>query len=182
MRYTKSAFAALTCALVIVPASAASAVGAPSEARPAADSSAATAPSEQGNPRSERARAAEVCADAEQFGETGHITRNGETIGSVKQFYSETCDENYAYLWVWESFRSQVRSYDVESALYSYMTDARAVEQSWTHTTEQEFWSEGIAWRGEYSSAVGSLRAAGDPLASQAYSEQVCVDDELAEA
>ena len=181
MRYTKSALAALTCALVIVPVSIASAAEESSSDRPSAESSGSTAPSEEGNPNSQRARAAEVCTDAEQFGETGYITRNGETIGSVKQFYSAECDENYSYLWVWESFRDQVSAYDVHISLYSYMTDAHAVEQSWIHTHEQEFWSEGIAWRGEYSSAVGAVRAVGDPLPSEAYSEQVCVDDELAE-
>ena len=173
MRHTKSVVAALTSALVLLPAGAAYAGSGPATAspRPAAQS---TAPSPEGNPLSARARAAEVCPDARQIGETAYIDRDGAHIASVKQFYSADCQENYAYLWVWQSYRDVTESYDVSLGVYSYDQDAVLGTVSEKGTHQQEFWSEGTATVPECTSGLGAVRTPGDPLADQARTEKRC--------
>ncbi|WP_330289365.1 hypothetical protein [Streptomyces sp. NBC_00576] len=45
------------------------------------------------------------CSDAYQIGSTGYITVDGATAASVKQYYSPSCNRNYGYVFVWQSFR-----------------------------------------------------------------------------
>ena len=173
MRYAKSAVAALTCALVMLPAGAAHAGSGPAapSAQPAPS---ATAPSPEGNPLSPRAKAAGVCPDARQIGATAYVDRNGAHIASVKQFYSPQCQENYAYLWVWQSYRDVTPSYDVGLGVYSYDRDAVLGTVSAKGTHQQEFWSRGTDTVRECTSALGAVRTPGDPLADQARTEKRC--------
>ncbi|WP_327692653.1 hypothetical protein [Streptomyces sp. NBC_00459] len=175
MRHLKTATAALACAFALIPAGVATAGTGPAPAPTARTTAAAsTAPSADGNPASQRARAAGVCADAYQIGSTGYITRAGKTVASVKQFYSPSCARNYGYVWVWQSFRDAVGDYDVTSAVYSYSQDEVLGKRSWTNTTAQEFWSNGTSTVSECTAGSGTVRAAGDPAPVGGYSSKRC--------
>ncbi|HZG03088.1 MAG TPA: hypothetical protein VE546_05855 [Streptomyces sp.] len=174
MRYTKRAVTAVACALVLASAGAAHAGSGPAPAPSQRGERQSTAPSAAGNPASARAQAGGVCADAYQIGTTGYVYRSGERIASVKQFYSPSCQENYGYLWVWDSFRQTAGDYDVSVAVYSYSRDEVLGQESWTNSTVREFWSAGTDTVAECTAAVGAVRKAGDPLPDQAASSKRC--------
>jgi hypothetical protein len=173
------ALAALACAFALVPAGSAVAGSGPAP-KPGPSHSQrslapSTAPSAAGNPLSARAQAAGVCSDAYQIGTTGYIYRSGAKIASVKQFYSPDCNQNYGYLWVWDSYRnSTTKDYDVSVGVFTYTYDQTVGERSWANTRGQEFWSNGADTVNQCTAAVGSLRASGDPLAGQAASSKRC--------
>lgn len=173
MRARMTAIAAAACAMALLPtASAVAGTGpAPDNLRKGPQTS---APSAAGNPDSARAHAAGVCADAYVIGTTGYIYRNGQKIGSVKQFYSPDCQENYGYLWVWDSFRNTHSDYDVSVGVFSYDRDAVVGKRSWYDTNGQEFWSNPANTVSDCTSAVGTIRAQGDPLPGQAASSKRC--------
>ncbi|WP_306303448.1 hypothetical protein [Streptomyces sp. TP-A0874] len=102
------------------------------------------------------------------------MVRGGVTVASVKQFYSAECERNYGYLWVWESFRAGHGDYDVSIGIYSYSQDEIVGKRSWTNSNDQEYWSKGTDTVAECTAAIGSLRAAGDPLPNQAVSSKRC--------
>ncbi|MFR9674358.1 hypothetical protein [Streptomyces sp. TR06-5] len=175
MRTRMTAVAAVAGALALLPAASAFAGSGPHpapERRQAAG--AAAAPSAAGNPQSARARAAGVCSDAYEIGSRGVIHRKGEKIGSVKQFYSPACDENYGYLWVWQSFHDTHSGYDVSIGVFSYDRGTVVGRRSWSGTNGQEFWSNGATTVSECTSALGTVRAAPDPIASNAWSTERC--------
>ncbi|WBB58705.1 hypothetical protein O7599_24165 [Streptomyces sp. WMMC500] len=174
-RLRKFALAVAATALVLTPAGAAYAGSGPAPA-PAGkgDRAAATAPTAQGNPESKRAQAAGVCDDAYQIGATAHIKRSGATVASVKQFYSPSCKENYGYLWVWDSFHTTAKPYDVTLGVFSYDQDAVLGKISHANTKQQEFWTQGTDTAEDCTAAVGTLRAEGAPLPNQAASEKRC--------
>lgn len=174
-RLRKLALAAAATVLVLTPAGAAYAGSGPAPA-PAgkSDRAAATAPTAQGNPDSKRAQAAGVCDDAYQIGATGHIKRSGTTIASVKQFYSPSCKENYGYLWVWDSFHTGAKPYDVTLGVFSYDRDAVVGKVGKNDTKQQEFWTQGTDTANECTAAVGTLRPEGAPLPNQGASEKRC--------
>lgn len=174
MRSRTTALVALTSALVLVPAGVATAGSGPApEPSPRAKSE-STAPSPAGNPLSERARTAEVCADAYQIGGTRYVYREGVRIASVKQFYSPQCQENYGYVWVWQSFREKFGYHHVSTAIYSYTRDEVLGERSWDTDSGQEYWSSGTNTVPECTSAIGSVRLPGEPLPNQAASPKRC--------
>ncbi|THA24684.1 hypothetical protein E4198_07965 [Streptomyces sp. RKND-216] len=172
MRARTTAIAATACALALLPA--ASAVAGTGPAPDKQRKAASTAPSAAGNPLSARAQAAGVCTDAYEIGTAGYIIRDGQRIGSVKQFYSPSCGENYGYLWVWQSFRASHGDYDVSVGVYSYSRDEFVGKRTWLNTNGKEYWSNPADTTSECTAAVGSLRAAGDPLAGQAASSKRC--------
>ncbi|MEV6993692.1 hypothetical protein AB0N87_31560 [Streptomyces sp. NPDC093228] len=133
-----------------------------------------TAPSEAGNPLTATAQAAGVCADAYQIGATAYINRAGAHVASVKQFYSPSCKRNYGYVWVWQSFRSKIKDYDVSTGVYSYSRDQIVGQDWWNATNGQEFWSLPAATVSECTAAIGTLRAPGDPVAGQAVTAKRC--------
>ncbi|MGW7353226.1 hypothetical protein [Streptomyces sp. NPDC054784] len=169
MRSRMIATAAVAAAFVVLPAGSAFAgsgpVAPPSE-RTAAGS---TAPSPEGNPLSAKAKAAEVCDDARQIGTTGYVKQGGETIASVKQFYSAECKENYSYVWLWDSFVDKQDDYDVTASVYSYSQDKQLGTVTWPVDNGQEYWSEGAATASECTAAVGTVRPVGtaSPLTGQ---------------
>ncbi|MWA07762.1 hypothetical protein [Streptomyces sp. BA2] len=159
------------CALVLLSAGAASADSANGATQARAGRT--DTPSPDGNPASKAAQAAGVCNDAVQVGATGHIKRGGTTIASVKQFYSTKCQENYGYQWVWNSFRGD-DPYSVSVRVYSYNEDRFHAERRWNDTNQQEFWSRSAHTVADCTSAVGTLRPAGDPHTYEAVSERQC--------
>ncbi|GAA0462741.1 MULTISPECIES: hypothetical protein [Streptomyces] len=174
MRYAKRALVGLTCAFALVPAGAAMAGTGPAPAPSERSLAKSTAPSATGNPLSAKAQAAGVCSDAYAIGNTGYITRQGVKIASVKQFYSPKCQQNYGYLWVWDSFRAKAGDYDVSTSIYSYSKDEILGTRTWTNSTAQEFWSNGTATVKACTAGIGSLRQAGDPVAAQGASSKRC--------
>lgn len=164
----KSVLAAAACAAMLVPAGTAFAA-APSPSGKAADS----APSPEGNPSSKAAKAADVCADAVEVGERGLIERGGETVASVKQFYSKECNENYGYVWVWDGFHNGAEPYDLTVGVHSYNDDSVHGKQVWKATDQQEFWSAGTDTVADATSGIGTLRPAGDPTTYQGLSSKV---------
>ncbi|MGH3309176.1 MAG: hypothetical protein ACRDP3_01075 [Streptomyces sp.] len=174
IRYAKTAVAVLTCAMMTIPAGAAFAGSGPAPKPSERSAAKTTAPSAKGNPTSKLAVAADVCADAYQIGSTGYVKRSGTTIASVKQFYSPDCQENYSYVWVWESFRKTTGPYDVAAGVYSYDQDTVLGAQAWEQTRQQEFWSSGTDTVADCTAAVASVRKTGDPTENQAYSSKRC--------
>ncbi|MFD9907725.1 hypothetical protein [Streptomyces sp. NPDC059063] len=175
MRARKTVIAASVGALILLGAGSSLAGTGPA---PAPDSRRAapqsTAPSPDGNPRSARAQAAGVCADAYQIGTTAYIDRNGAHAASVKQFYSPSCKANYGYVWVWKSFRDRVSDYDVSAGVYSYARDEIVGQDWWNRTNSAEFWSYPADTADECTSAIGMLRAPGDALPGQAKTSKRC--------
>jgi len=174
IRYVKTAIAALTCAMVAVPAGAAYAGSGPAPKPSDRSISKSTAPSAKGNPASKAAQAAGICDDAYQIGSTGYVKRSGVNIASVKQFYSPECQQNYGYVWVWDSFRDTAGDYDVTTGIYSYSQDEVLGAKAWSNTTQQGFWSEGTNTVEECTAAVGSVRKAGDLTPNHAASSKRC--------
>lgn len=174
MRYTKRAVVATACAFALIPAGAAVAGDGPAPQPSKSAKAKSTAPTEAGNPASAKARVAGVCADAYQVGKTAYIDRAGAHIASVKQFYSKKCNENYGYLWVWDSFRKTNKEYDVSVAVYSYSQDDIFGGADWVNDSGQEYWSDGADTVKDCTAAIGALRRAGDPLPGQAASQKMC--------
>ncbi|NLU69218.1 hypothetical protein [Streptomyces sp. HNM0574] len=166
-RYRKVLVAAATAAL-LVPAGAATAAAAPASSGKAAD----TRPSPEGNPLSRTAKAAGVCADAREVGSRGLIQRNGETLASVKQFYSKECNENYGYVWVWAGFHDKGQPYDLTVGVHSYDDDAVHGKRVLKATDKQEVWSVGTDTVAQATSGIGTLRPAGDPTTYQGLSSK----------
>ncbi|MCT2588469.1 hypothetical protein LHJ74_00660 [Streptomyces sp. N2-109] len=174
MRSRRIAIAALACAFVLIPAGTAAAGSGPAPAPSERNTTKSTAPSAEGNPMSAKAKAGGVCPDAYQIGTTGHITRDGVQIASVKQFYSPECKENYGYLWVWESFREKEDDYDVSIGIYNHDQDETSGKRSWLDSNGQEYWSNGTDTASVCTSAVGTLRPSGSALTYEAASSKRC--------
>lgn len=173
IRYPKSVLAAVTCAMVVLPAGAAFAGSGPGD--PSSQKLArTTAPSAEGNPASKLAKAAGVCDDAVAIGTRGLIKKGSTTVASVKQFYSKKCNENYGYLWVWDSYRDTAPKYDVTVGVFDYADDTSHGRNFYTGTKQQEFWSEGTATVKDCTSGIGTLRPVGTPQPYQAFSEKRC--------
>lgn len=170
-RFTKVPLAAAICALALSAGAASADSG--NDATSQTRAGRTDMPSPEGNPASKAAQAAGVCNDAVQIGATGHIKRAGTTIASVKQFYSTKCKENYGYQWVWDSFHG-ADSYSVSVRVYSYDEDRFHAERRWNETHQQEFWSRAAHTVADCTSAVGTLRPAGDPHTYEAVSERQC--------
>ncbi|WP_345943641.1 hypothetical protein [Streptomyces sp. SID3212] len=125
--------------------------------RQAANAAVGAAGTEAGNPLSAVATAAEVCADATQIGTTEYIYRDTETIASVKQFYSPSCHENYAYAWVWKSFLDQNVSFDLTLGVWAYERGGLVGERAVVNTHAQEFWSYAADTADECTSADATI-------------------------
>jgi hypothetical protein len=120
-------------------------------------SGAGTAGTEAGNPASSAAQAAGVCSDAHQIGTTSYIYRGTDTIASVKQFYSPSCDKNYGYLWVWNSFLDKNINFDLKVGVWSYKREALVGQRLEFATHEQEFWGNAADTTGECTSGQGTM-------------------------
>lgn len=175
MRLTKKlAACAAAGSFVLLSAGAASAGTGPAPEPSARSATQGTQATPQGNPNSTKAKAAGVCDDARQIGSTGHIVRGGQNVGSVKQFYSNKCNENYGYLWVWKSFQDKHDSYDITAGVYDYKQDAVVGKRAEKNTGAQEFWTTGTDTAKHCTLAVGTIRAPGDPAPAQGASTKVC--------
>lgn len=165
-RYVKGAVVAAACAALLVPAGAA-------YADTGAKGAESTKPSAAGNPNSAKAKAAGVCDDATETGERDLIQRDGETIASVKQFYSLECGEYYGYVWVWDSFRDSAEPYDVTAGVYQTSDETVHGKTRLPNTKEQEIWSEPYSDE-ECTMGYGALSPGDDPRTYEGFSERDC--------
>ncbi|MEU3552220.1 hypothetical protein [Streptomyces longwoodensis] len=130
---------------------------APTPQQRAANDAAGTAGTEAGNPLSAVASAAGVCSDAAQIGTTEYIYRGTETIASVRQFYSASCDKNYGYVWVWKSFLDQNINFNLTVGVWAYERNALVGQRTLFNTHAQEFWSNAADTADECTSGDGTI-------------------------
>ncbi|GII52556.1 hypothetical protein Pth03_09450 [Planotetraspora thailandica] len=91
-----------------------------------------------------------------QIGSTAYITSGGQTFASVKQF--KGCNKNYAYLYVWEGYRSTHSSWHAcvsiatttSSGAGNTIQDVRCNDGKFT-----ELWSSGANTLADCTVAVG---------------------------
>ncbi|MGW0990055.1 hypothetical protein ACWD46_28290 [Streptomyces sp. NPDC002486] len=113
------------------------------------------------------AASAPGCSSVSQVGATGYIKVNGYAAASVKQYYG--CGKNYAYVWVWESFRDR-RWSSVYTAVVTRDGDPHGgVSKA---RPAYEVWSNGANTAGVCTRAAGQITISGESYA--AYSSQVC--------
>lgn len=133
-----------------------------------------TSASETGNPRSAQATAAGVCTDAYQIGTTSYAYRGTETIASVKQFYSPTCDENYGYVWVWKSFLDKKITFDLTVGVWSFERESLVGNRTVFDTHSQEFWGNAADTTDECTSGDGAISVVGEQGQYHARSSKRC--------
>jgi hypothetical protein len=103
------------------------------------------------------------CSSTVQIGGTAHITIGGQTVASVKQF--KGCGKNYAYTYVWDSYRKSHRSWTICASIGNH--DTRTLEDIQCGSGG-EIWSSGartlsactqaIGWFPDIASAETSIR------------------------
>jgi hypothetical protein len=171
MRSRMLATAAVAAAFVMLPTGSALAGSGPAAGPSAANS---TAPTPQGNPSSAKAKAAGICEDAHQVGETGYIKRDGETVASVKTFYSSTCEHYASYVWLWQDFIDKEDDYDVSTGVYSTEQDKQLGTVSWPEDNGQEYWSNDVDLADDCFVGVGSVRPSGSATTLSGESVRDC--------
>ncbi|GEB51093.1 MULTISPECIES: hypothetical protein [Streptomyces] len=171
---SKAVVAAAACAVAVLPAGAASAGDGPKPQQDEKATTMSTAPAPEGNPHSRTAQASGVCSDAYQIGNKRYIKRKGQVIGTVRQFYSPSCNRNYGYLWVWQSFRNTHKNYATNIAVYDFNTKKLVGLRQWHRTNAQEFWSGPAATVRHCTAARGMIKARYDSKQSFAYSSKRC--------
>ncbi|WP_326687949.1 hypothetical protein OIE63_12835 [Streptomyces sp. NBC_01795] len=174
MRSRMIATAAIAAAFVMVPAGNALAGSGPAPAPSERSAPGSTAPTPKGNPLSAKAQASDVCGDAYQIGKTGYVKRGGETIASVKQFYSPECKENYSYVWLWQDFVDKEDTYTVSAGVYSHTRGKELGTVNWAADKGQEYWSEGTDTVDDCTSAVGTVIPEGSPDSYTGSSDKRC--------
>ncbi|MGW5367630.1 hypothetical protein ACWER6_30325 [Streptomyces sp. NPDC004009] len=176
MRSTRLVIAATVAgaALSVLGTGVASAGTGPRPAAKATDASTGTAGTEAGNPSSAVAQAAGVCSDAYQIGTTSYIYRGTDTIASVKQFYSPSCNKNYGYVWVWSSFLTKNINFDLKVGVWSYKRNLLVGQRLEFDTHAQEFWGNAADTTGECTSGEGTLTIVNETGPYTARSSQRC--------
>ncbi|GIG58440.1 hypothetical protein Lfu02_28120 [Longispora fulva] len=107
------------------------------------------------------AEAAPGCADSYQIGTTGYINWGGQRAASVKQFWSPKCQANFAYVFVWQSFR------DSHPGTWAvYVTEdihggEAGGERYYPPSRGSYFWSDPYPGLGVCSYALGNITYAG---------------------
>lgn len=96
------------------------------------------------------------CPDVEQIGTTAHIEVDGATFASVKQF--KGCDQNWGYLYVWESWRENHSQWSTCISVASGNEPPYALEdlRCYYSTSRVEMWSSGADTLNVCTHAVGS--------------------------
>jgi hypothetical protein len=101
------------------------------------------------------------CTDKYQVGSTSYIPDEyGGTAASVKQFWSPMCAQNFAYVYVWQSFRDTHTSWSVdvvEVYVDSAGNETVEGEQYSANTRGSDFWSHGYSGGGKCTYAYGTL-------------------------
>ncbi|MET7688504.1 hypothetical protein ABZT06_11065 [Streptomyces sp. NPDC005483] len=100
------------------------------------------------------AESAPGCSTVVQIGDTGYITVAGQTAVSVKQF--KGCAKNWAYAYVWQSFRDTHGSWRIGAAV---QTSSQLL--GWNASTGNEVWSAGANTLNVCTQAYGELNSSG---------------------
>lgn len=120
------------------------------------------------------AQAAGVCSDAHQIGTTSYIQRDNDTIASVKQFYSPSCNMNYGYVWVWKSFLDKNIDFTLKVGVWSYERNFLVGQRLVPDTHDQEFWGNAADTTGECTSGEGTITIPDETDPYKARSSQRC--------
>jgi len=108
------------------------------------------------------ASAATHCSDAYQVGSTKVVPdEHGQSAMSIKQYWSPSCHENYAYAYVWQQFRdSHSGSWTIsvgEIWVHSPGNETNHVSDTAVDTRQAELWSPGFAGAGRCTYATAAL-------------------------
>ncbi|GIG62984.1 hypothetical protein Lfu02_73560 [Longispora fulva] len=110
------------------------------------------------------AHASEIgsCSDAYQVGSTTVVPdERGQSAMSIKQYWSPSCRQNFAYAFVWQSFRnSHSGTWTVsvgEGWVHSPGVETSEGTRIYNDTRQAEFWSYGFAGSGKCTYADAAL-------------------------
>jgi hypothetical protein len=86
------------------------------------------------------------------MGDTAYITSSGQTVASVKQYYG--CNKNWAYVYVWQSFRDSHSSWQI----YAWIDKGTGSAEGLRTSTGIEVWSNGTNTVADCTRAAGSIK------------------------
>ena len=117
------------------------------------------------------------CSDAYQVGSTKVVPdEHQQPAMSIKQYWSPGCRENFAYAFVWQSFRdSHPGTWTIslgEVWVQSPGVETTPVSASYPGTRQAEAWSPGFAGGGRCTYAEAALFYG--PYASDGRTDQRC--------
>ena len=102
------------------------------------------------------------CSSAAQIGSTKYIEFHGSTMASVKQFAG--CGGNYAYVYIWESFRNSGRHWGIQTsvAVYSSQSDTTPSHKGWNDDQRdpKQLWSKKTPTLSDCTAAYGLVSVA----------------------
>ncbi|MFF7646391.1 hypothetical protein [Streptomyces canus] len=90
------------------------------------------------------------CATVVQIGDTAYVQADGQTAVSVKQY--KGCGKNWAYAYVWKSFRDTHSAWQISAAVE---TSSQVLGER--TATGSEIWSDGAATLDVCTQAYGVL-------------------------
>jgi hypothetical protein len=93
------------------------------------------------------------CSSVTQIGSTAYLKADGQTMASVKQY--KGCGKNYAYLYMWEGYRSSHSSWDVCTSIVTNGGHTLEDESCGTRSNPVEIWSFGATTLSECTQAIG---------------------------
>lgn len=95
------------------------------------------------------------CSSTVQIGQTATLNVNGQTFASVKQF--KGCGENFAYLYVWQSWRNNHSSWDACVGIATVDSAGRHLDGNDLNCGGSvELWSHGRATLNQCTVAAGA--------------------------
>jgi hypothetical protein len=96
------------------------------------------------------------CSSTVQIGQTATLNVNGQTFASVKQF--KGCGKNFAYLYVWQSYRASHHSWDACAGVATVDGSGRHLDPNDLNCLGNtvEVWSHGRATLSQCTVGVGS--------------------------
>ncbi len=104
-----------------------------------------------------QAQAAPGCSSVTQIGSTGYITNSaGTQIASVKQY--KGCNKNYAYTYVWESFRSSHSQWYFCASVAKEDGGRPTLMDTRCELNKAEVWSSGASTLSSCTHAAGLIQ------------------------
>ncbi|MGW0871563.1 hypothetical protein ACWD3Z_13870 [Streptomyces sp. NPDC002740] len=91
------------------------------------------------------------CSAVSQIGATAYIWVSGSVAASVKQYVG--CDKNFAYVYVWQSFRTNHGSWDIAASINT--SSATGLGKKWS--TGIEVWSLGTNTLNVCTRGIGQI-------------------------
>ncbi|WP_412543159.1 hypothetical protein R8Z50_12020 [Longispora sp. K20-0274] len=124
------------------------------------------------------AHASEIgaCSDAYQVGSTKVVPdEHGQSAMSIKQYWSPSCRQNFAYAFVWQSFRNSHSGTWTVSVGEAWVGGDSPGERVFYDTRQAEFWSSGFAGGGKCTYAGAALFYGSSPTyVSDGHTDQRC--------